>query len=54
MRTRNQAMVTDVEIMDERGNQTSDIVWEIAVNYSRDWSLAERAKLAWQIFRGNG
>jgi hypothetical protein len=54
MRQKNQSMVRDIEIMDERGNQTSDIVWEIAVNYSRDWSLGERWKLAWQILRGQG
>jgi hypothetical protein len=47
-----QSIIETVEIMDERGNPPSEIVWEIAVSYSRCWDLTERAKLAWQILRG--
>lgn len=54
MRLASQEMVKTIEIMDDRGNPTSDIVWEIAVYYSIGWSLGDRAKLAWQILRGRG
>lgn len=49
-----QSIIETVEIMDGRGNQPSDIVWEIAVHYSRGWNFTERARLAWQILRGHG
>jgi hypothetical protein len=47
-------MVRTIEIMDERGNPTSEITWEIAVYYSTTWDFSERLKLAWQILRGKG
>jgi hypothetical protein len=43
-----------VRIMNDRGNQPSDIVWDVAVHYSRTWDLSERIKLAWRIVRGSG
>lgn len=52
MRLASQEMVETIQIMDERGNQTSDIVWEIALYYSSMWGFGERLKLAWQILRG--
>jgi hypothetical protein len=45
-------IVETVQIMNARGNQASDIVWDIAVDYSRNWDLSERIKLAWRIVRG--
>jgi len=54
MRKGNEWIVETVQIMDERGNQTSDIVWDIAVHGSRHWDIVERARLAWQILRGRG
>jgi hypothetical protein len=54
VRASNEWIVEMVQIMDERGNQTSDIVWDIAVHGSRVWDFSERLKLAWQILRGKG
>jgi hypothetical protein len=54
LRLASQSMIETIEIMDERGNQGSDIVWEIAVHYSRSWNFTERVRMAWQIVRGKG
>lgn len=54
LRLASQSMIETIQIMDERGNQGSDIVWEIAVHYSRGWNFTERVRMAWQIVRGKG
>jgi hypothetical protein len=49
-----ESIIETAQIMNDRGNQASDIVWDVAVHYSRDWDLSERIRLAWRIVRGKG